>query len=218
MTQKWTEVRIVISDLADGTPDEHALREPRHPLQTTTVRAVAPQQPDGDAAETASVSAVTVQAEGKDKDDEQDAARTSGEPLAAPVLKTTETQKMPKVLIVEDTQELAEVLQATLERMNLETVHETHGNKALARLTDMKPDVVLLDISLPDITGWKILDTIKEMDEKSGQRPAVIVITAYGDPANRLVGKLQGVYSYLVKPFTSDEVEQVVTQALSAAR
>jgi len=42
------------------------------------------------------------------------------------------------------------------------------------------------------------------------------VITAYGDPANRLVGKLQGVYDYLIKPFTSDEVERVVIGAINS--
>ena len=44
--------------------------------------------------------------------------------------------------------------------------------------------------------------------------PIIIVITAYGDPANRLVAKFQGVYNYLIKPFTSDEVEQVVMSAI----
>ena len=47
--------------------------------------------------------------------------------------------------------------------------------------------------------------------------PKIIVITAYGDPANRLIGKLQNVHEYLVKPFTSDEVERVVLSALSSA-
>lgn len=47
--------------------------------------------------------------------------------------------------------------------------------------------------------------------------PAVIIITAYGDPANRLVGKLQNVRDYLIKPFTADEVEKVVMKVLSSA-
>jgi len=71
---------------------------------------------------------------------------------------------------------------------------------------------VLLDIGLPDMTGWKFLEAVKE--KHKDEMPIIIVITAYGDPANRLVAKFQGVYNYLIKPFTSDEVEQVVMSAL----
>jgi DNA-binding response OmpR family regulator len=118
------------------------------------------------------------------------------------------------VLIIEDATELAEVLRITLERMNLRVFHETHGNKALAVHETEHPDLVLLDIALPDTIGWKVLDTIREQ-RRGTPNPMIIVITAYGDPANRLMGKLQGVYSYLVKPFTPGEIERVVSKALN---
>ncbi|MBN1681544.1 MAG: response regulator [Anaerolineae bacterium] len=118
-----------------------------------------------------------------------------------------------KVLIVEDTTELAEVLQVTLERMNLTVFCTTHGAEALDLATNEKPDLVLLDIALPDTTGWKVLDTIREQ-QKGGKGPLIVVITAYGDPANRLMGKLQGIHAYLIKPFKTDEVERVVAEAL----
>jgi CheY-like chemotaxis protein len=122
------------------------------------------------------------------------------------------------VLIVEDQQELAEVLIATLERMKLKTVHETHGDKAVARFLEMNPDIMLLDITLPDTTGWKIMDAIKErLDSTNGAMPKVIVITALDDPANRLIGKLQGVHSYLIKPFSADEIETIVMRALDTS-
>ena len=118
------------------------------------------------------------------------------------------------VLIVEDTVELAEVIQATLERMGATTYHETHGAKALEMFRDNRPDLVLLDIGLPDMLGWKVLDAIKEMDRDS--RPRVIIITAYSDAANRVMGKLQDVDEYLIKPFSPDEVERVVSSVLNA--
>src|SRR5258708_24653933 len=120
---------------------------------------------------------------------------------------------IPRVLIIEDTQELGEILQATLERMNVLTFWETHGIKALERFKQVTPDLVLLDIGLPDTTGWKVLDAIKEF-KGLYKRPLIIVMAAYGDPANPLMGKLQGVDSYLIKPFTPDEIEQVVRQVL----
>lgn len=123
--------------------------------------------------------------------------------------------KGKKVLIVEDTIELAEVIQATIERMGITAYHETHGAKAFDLFKENKPDLVLLDIGLPDMIGWKLLDSIKAMTNEV--RPLVVVITAYGDPANRLMGKLQDVDSYLIKPFSPDEVEQVVSRVFSEA-
>ncbi|MBA3874285.1 MAG: response regulator, partial [Anaerolineae bacterium] len=153
--------------------------------------------------------------EGKDNAEGQDASRTTAEIQVAPLNQKatqTMTEHLPSVLIIEDTTELAEVIQATLERMNMHTAHETHGSKAIIRFDEMHPDVVLLDIGLPDMSGWKFLEAVKEKHKED--MPIIIVITAYGDPANRLVAKFQGVYNYLIKPFTSDEVEQVVMSAL----
>lgn len=135
-------------------------------------------------------------------------------PPATSANATTEGKKR-RVLIVEDTVELAEVIQATLERMDIEATTEAHGAKALELYEKMQPDVLLLDIGLPDMPGWKVLDAIKAKVQASPDTvlPSVIVITAYGDPANRLMGKLQEVMRYLIKPFTPDEVEQVVKEA-----
>ncbi len=118
------------------------------------------------------------------------------------------------VLIVEDTVELAEILQATLERLKLNVFHEAHGSKAVDRYFDVQPDVMLLDIALPDTTGWKVLETIRE-NKKGGKPLKVIVITAYGDAANRLMGKLQDIHGYLIKPFKPDDVEAEVRKVLN---
>jgi CheY-like chemotaxis protein len=120
---------------------------------------------------------------------------------------------MQKVLIIEDTMEMAEILQAILVHMKLTVFHETHGMKGLEVYQAEHPDLVLLDLALPDVPGWKVLDTIKEL-QRGEKLPAIIVITAYGDPANRLMGKLQSVHSYLIKPFSPEDVEKVVADAL----
>jgi CheY-like chemotaxis protein len=174
--------------------------------------------------ETGLIEVVNMSGEGKDDDDIQDAALTSGEEQSdtqaeAEAQTETATDDNPsrpyRVLIVEDTTELAEVIQATLERLNIQTEHVTHGSKAMDKYVELDPDVVLLDISLPDTTGWKIMDLIKErLEATKGHMPKVIIITAYDDPANRLIGKLQGVHNYLIKPFTSDQIEQLVSEAL----
>jgi CheY-like chemotaxis protein len=210
-------------EMAEGSPGGAEERDPASPLKTTINQVVADDiERATHAAETGIVSAVALGGEGKDDGESQDASRTTDEAqqMPDPVRKAALLAgKTPVVLIIEDATELAEVIQATLERMDMEIVHETHGNKALAKFTDLNPDILLLDISLPDMTGWHIMDVIKERYQSgdTSSLPIVIVITAYDDPANRLVGKLQGVHSYLIKPFTSDEIERTVENAISSA-
>ncbi len=131
------------------------------------------------------------------------------------VAKNKDKEK-PRILIVEDTQELAEVIQATLESAGMQAESVSHGAKALERIKAQPPQILLLDIGLPDMTGWKMLEELRDWKKNDKDMPTVIVITAYGDPANRLIGKLQGIHSYLIKPFTSAEVEKVVRSALDA--
>ena len=117
------------------------------------------------------------------------------------------------VLIVEDMVELAEIIQVTLERLNLRVYHATHGTTAIELFHAVHPDLVLLDLALPDITGWKVLDIMRE-EQHDGKNSTILVTTAYGDPANRLMGRLQGIHGYLIKPLTAQEVETAVLAAL----
>jgi CheY-like chemotaxis protein len=218
MTKRVTTATYqAISDVAEGSPEVDGAKEPISPLKTMSIPVIKLRSETAPAAETGLVAAIMSQAEGREPDDTQDASRTTAETRATPATQKAVSEsasRSPSVLIIEDTTELAEVIQATLERMNLVTAHETHGNKAVSRFNTFNPDIVLLDIGLPDMTGWKFLETIKENHKE--KLPVIIIITAYGDPANRLVAKLQGVYDYLIKPFTSDEVERVVSGALNS--
>ena len=212
MAQLHTSRYEASRQAAEGSTEGRETREPESPLQTMRIPAVRSSGEASPAAETGLVTAVHVMAEGRDHNDNQDAFRTTAEiHTASEKQPERQTLKTPSVLIIEDTTELGEVIQATLERINMIAAHETHGTKALTRFDAMHPDVVLLDIGLPDMNGWKFLEAVKE---KYNDMPIIIVITAYGDPANRLVGKLQGVYDYLIKPFTASDVEKVVVRAL----
>src|SRR5690606_10005218 len=121
--------------------------------------------------------------EGDDLGETQDASRTTAEYRAVPLAEADAMPhaEQPAVLIVEDTVDLARLIQITLNRSNIASVIETSGNTALQRYFEMQPAVVLLDLGLPDMTGWKVLDGIRESARHTGAMPAVIVITAYGD-------------------------------------
>ncbi len=202
----------------EGSPDHYELREPFNPLKTATMSVLLLNHADSQAtAETGVTPAVALSAETPEAPEGQDALPDSEEmqPESQKEATVGTQTRTPLILIVEDTTELAEVIQATLERVAMRTIHAPHGARALTVLAEQKPDLVLLDIALPDMTGWKILESLKAQHEQAQTRmPIIIVITAYGDPANRLVGKLQEIHSYLMKPFTADEVERVVATAL----
>ena len=119
---------------------------------------------------------------------------------------------MTNVLIVEDAMELAEAIEAMLCERGLTVFTTTHGEDGIALIESEQPELIILDLELPDMDGWEVLETIQE--RRRVQEPTVIVTTAYGDVTNRLMGCLQGVYRYLVKPFALEQVEQAVVDAL----
>jgi CheY-like chemotaxis protein len=206
-----------INDMAESIPEAS---EPSR--QNPSRTGIAPAVPMADdhgapAAETGLVAKVVLNSEGKENTDEQDARRTTAERQSSPEgLPASSKSAAPSILIIEDSAELAEIIEATLQRLEMVTTHETHGGKAFNRFYEVRPDVVLLDIGLPDMTGWKLLENIREKHGE-GKMPKIVVMTAYGDPANRLIGKLQNVHDYLIKPFTAEEVERVVLGALSSS-
>lgn len=122
-----------------------------------------------------------------------------------------------KVLIIEDTRELAEIIQLILRKHDtITTFTEADGQAAIQRFREVKPDLILLDLNLPDMRGWHVLDEFKKIAEAEDDiiMPKVVITTAYGDPANRVMGKLQDIVTYLVKPFKPSEVEKVVMDSL----
>jgi len=191
--------------------------------QTADLRAVHRVTIPSPAAETGLITAVSVVGEEAENDATQDASRVeneaeliglAGEPVGVVDRPNDSADRLDgKVLIVEDYPEVADVINVILQRMGFTTAVESHGLRAFERFNQMHPHIVMLDLALPDVTGWRVLDAIKERHGAGYHMPVVIVMTAYGDPANRLVGKLQGVHAYLIKPFTAEELQKVVREA-----
>jgi CheY-like chemotaxis protein len=121
----------------------------------------------------------------------------------------------PLVLIVEDNFETSQLLQMLLHRSGFETAYASNGTDALYWLSHSRPDVMILDLGMPDMSGWNVLDRLK-VQQPHADFP-VVVLTAFDDPANKLVGKMQGrVYSYLTKPFKTEALVHTLQAALAA--
>ena len=207
---------------AEGGVDKDEMRELPYPLKDMPLHFMQQTQPHW-ASETGLARRIDDVAEAQEALDEQDAEHhinpngpnTNQQPKKQEVTMSASNSYTKPILIVEDTVELAEVLQATIQSMGLTAYYETHGKTGLEKLIELKPEILLMDIGLPDITGWQMLDNIKQHAVNHNiPMPKIIVITAYGDPANRLVGKLQNVHSYLVKPFTPGQVENLINDVL----
>jgi len=119
-----------------------------------------------------------------------------------------------RILIVEDTAEFAQLVRVALDRLPAQVCHAANASDALDTIADDPPDLILLDIGLPDMDGWRLLEALRLRPEVDGREPVVIVLTAYNDPANRLMGKLQGVDGYLVKSCTMASIRSSVAAAL----
>ncbi|HVR61399.1 MAG TPA: response regulator transcription factor [Polyangia bacterium] len=109
-----------------------------------------------------------------------------------------------RVLVVEDEPDLRELLSFNLQSngYNVETAES--GAVAIARLDSFAPDVVLLDLMLPDMSGTEICRRIRSSGD--GRQPVVIMLTAKGEEIDRVVGFELGANDYVVKPFSMREL------------
>ncbi|MET4896649.1 response regulator [Sphingomonadaceae bacterium jetA1] len=107
----------------------------------------------------------------------------------------------PLALIAEDDKDISEIIRAYLEREGFRTVHAGDGRTALDLHLALKPDIILLDITMPLVDGWEALSEIR----RRGNSP-VIVLTALDQDIDKLQALRIGADDYVVKPFNPVEV------------
>ncbi|MBI4312443.1 MAG: response regulator transcription factor [Chloroflexi bacterium] len=106
-----------------------------------------------------------------------------------------------RALIVEDEQSIQVLLQEILERAEYEVRVSANGRDGLREFFTYRPEVVLLDIGMPQMDGWTLLERIREVS----QTP-VLFITALATESNKVRGLNAGADDYIVKPFGGREV------------
>ena len=108
-----------------------------------------------------------------------------------------------KVLVVEDEPAIADVVARYLRRAGYETAVAGTGRDALGRAEEARPDVVVLDLMLPDIDGLEVMRRLRREERRRG---AIILLTARGEESDRIVGLRLGADDYVVKPFSPAEL------------
>jgi len=106
-----------------------------------------------------------------------------------------------RVLVVEDDSTVSSVLVAYLRKAGFDPKSASDGPTALAEWTKWKPDVVVLDLMLPGMSGLEVLQRRRADDDGA----AVIILSARGDEEDRLLGLEVGADDYMVKPFSPRE-------------
>ena len=116
---------------------------------------------------------------------------------------------MPKVLIIEDDDVIAQGMARHLTAAGFDAVGVANGETGLARLRYEQPDVCVLDLMLPGIDGWRVI----EQARSEGIGTPIVVVSARGTEHDRVNALELGADDYLVKPFSMKELAARVTAA-----
>jgi DNA-binding response OmpR family regulator len=111
------------------------------------------------------------------------------------------TARRQRILFVEDEQAITDPFSRALERAGFEPVTARSGHEGLALADRLDPDLVLLDLSLPDMDGR---DVCRELRRRSNT--PIVMLTARGTEMDRIIGLELGADDYVVKPFSGGEV------------
>lgn len=121
-----------------------------------------------------------------------------------------------KVLVVDDEPNVLRSLvqYLTIEDFQVETAN--NGQEALEKVQSFAPELILLDVMMPGMDGFEVLDKIKEM--AGFENTPVIMLTAKDQSSDVLKGYQSGATSYLVKPFNLDELVETINQTLAGSK
>ena len=108
---------------------------------------------------------------------------------------------MKKIMIVDDDRNICELLRLYIEKEGFETAIANDGKAAVQMFDSVNPDLMLLDIMLPELDGWQVCREIR----KKSQCP-IIMLTAKGEVFDKVLGLELGADDYVVKPFETKEV------------
>ncbi len=118
---------------------------------------------------------------------------------------------MSKVLVIDDDSSICETLKLYLTEEGYEVHTALTGTDGLNKVVEVSPDVVILDIRLPDINGFTVLEDLKGDDEGT----KVIMITAHHDMDTAIKAMKEGAFDYIHKPIDVDELDMAIRKALT---
>ena len=119
-----------------------------------------------------------------------------------------------KVVCIEDEPEMIDLFKLILTRRGFEVIGANGGRQGLELVKEIKPDLVLIDLMMPDMDGWEVYQNLKANEET--QNIPVIVVTAKAQSIDRVLGlHIAKVNDYIAKPFSPTSLLESIEQVLS---
>jgi CheY-like chemotaxis protein len=122
--------------------------------------------------------------------------------------------KHATILVVDDNRDNVEIMRALLESRGYTVAEASDGKTALAKLEEVRPDLVLLDVMMPGMDGWQVCRTIK--NHPSFGSTLVVMVTAKGGYEDKFEGMRAGADDYVVKPVDLKELTEKVARNLAS--
>lgn len=123
------------------------------------------------------------------------------------------SDEVKKVVCIEDELEMIELVKLILSRHNFEVTGAVGGQQGLDKIKEIKPDLVLLDLMMPEMDGWEVYQKMKASEEM--RDIPVIVVTAKAQSIDRVLGlHIARVDDYITKPFGPQELLESVERVI----
>ena len=113
-----------------------------------------------------------------------------------------------RVLYADDDLELTQLVKASLEDEDYEVLIANDGEEGLTLLLSEEPDLVILDVMMPQLNGWEIVRYMREREQ--WKNTPVLMLTGIGPVLNEMTAPLYGANDHLDKPFEMDELVQKI--------
>ncbi len=119
---------------------------------------------------------------------------------------------MAKILIAEDERDIRDLIEFTLKYAGHEVFKAANGAEAVELAPGVQPDLIMMDVRMPKMTGYEACRRLKEMDET--RHIPVVFLSAKGQDVEMQTGMEAGAVEYILKPFAPDELTRRVAEIL----
>lgn len=120
---------------------------------------------------------------------------------------------MARILIAEDERDIRDLIEFTLMFAGHQVIKATNGAEAVELAPDVMPDLIMMDVRMPRMTGYEACRAIKQID--SVKHIPVVFLSAKGQDSEIDIGLDAGAYEYILKPFAPEQLTQRINEILA---
>lgn len=119
-----------------------------------------------------------------------------------------------KILVIEDDDDIRSILEFQLVKQGFAVSTAEDGETGLKIIKDQVPDLIILDLKLPKLSGEEVCKAIKDGDDEKLSKIPIIMLTAKSQDVDRVIGRVIGATRYITKPFQDDQLLKEIRHCL----